>query len=146
MISRFLLVASLWAIFPQATSFAQNAGIKPGLWEIEQVFDIPGAPQGGFKNQWQHCVKEEDAKQGPVFSDIDRTKGTPKEGECRIENLRYPEPGHVTYDIVCGKKATRIKVEYRYSETTFEGTTRMVSRGRSITYKMNGRYLGPCKN
>jgi hypothetical protein len=146
MISRFLLFAGLWATFPQVNSFAQNTGIKPGLWEIEQVFEIPGAPQGGFKNQWQHCVKEEDAKQGPVFSDANRTKATPKEGECRIENLRYPERGRVTYDIVCGKKATRIKVEYRYSETTFEGTTRLVSGGRSITYKMKGRYVGPCNN
>jgi hypothetical protein len=144
-ITRFLLVAGLWATFLQATSFAQNASIKPGLWEIEQVFEMPGAPQGGFKNQWQHCVKEEDAKQGPVFSDVDRSKGTSKAGECRIENLRYPERGHVTYDIVCGKKATRMKVEYRYTETTFEGTTRMVSEGRSFSFKMKGRYVGSCK-
>lgn len=118
MITRFLLVAGLWATFPQATPLAQNVSIKPGLWEVEQVFEIPNAPQGGFKNQWQHCVKEEVAKQGPVFSDVDRSKGPSK--ECRIENLRYPERGHVTYDIVCGKKATRMKVEYRYTETTFE--------------------------
>jgi hypothetical protein len=80
-----------------------------------------------------------------VFSEVDRTKGTPKEGECRIENLRHPERGHVTYDIVCGKGATRIKVEYRYTDTTFEGTGRLVSDGRSFTYKMKGRYVGPCK-
>jgi hypothetical protein len=144
-ISRFLLVAGLWATLPQATSLAQNARIKPGLWEIEQVFEMPGAPQGGFKNQWQHCVKEEDAKQGPVLADAYATKGTPKKGECRVENLRYPERGHVTYDVVCGDKEYRIKVEYRYTETTFEGTSRTMSGGQSITYKMKGRYVGPCK-
>jgi hypothetical protein len=145
MITRFLLVAGLWATFPQATPLAQNVSIKPGLWEVEQVFEIPNAPQGGFKNRWQHCVKEEDAKQGPVFSDVDRSKGTSKAGECRIENLRYPERGHVTYDIACGEKGARIKVEYRYTETTFEGTSHMVSEGRSFTHKMKGRYVGPCK-
>lgn len=143
-ITSFRLVAGLCTAFPQTSSLAQNVAIKPGLWEIEQVFEIPNAPKGSFKSQWRHCVTQEVAQRGPVFSDAGRTEGTPKEGECRIENLRYPERGHVTYDIVCGKKATRIKVEYTYTENTFEGTSRMVSDGQSFTQKMKGRYVGPC--
>jgi hypothetical protein len=127
------------------TAFAQRTSIKPGLWEIEQVFEIPGAPDGGFKSKWQHCVTEEDAKQGPVLADAYANQGTPKRGECRVENIRYPERGRVTYDVVCGDPEYRIKVEYRYTETTFEGTSRTVSREGSITYKLKGRYVGPCK-
>ena len=119
--------------------------MKPGLWEFEMVFEIPDAPQGGFTNKWQNCIKEEEAKRGPVFDDAYATKGAPKKGECQIENIRYPEPGHVTYDVVCGDKEYRIKVEYRYTETSFEGTSRTVSEGQTITYKMKGRYVGPCK-
>ncbi len=138
-----LVVVGLWIVFLPANGVAQE--IKPGLWKVEQVVNTPGAPQGDFKSEWEYCVKEEEAKQGPVFSQEDRSRGREKKSECRIENLRYLEHGRVTYDIVCGEKAARINVEYRYTETTFEGTSRMVSDGRSFTYKLKGRYIGPCK-
>jgi len=109
------------------------------------VFEIPGAPAGGFSDKWQYCVKEEDAKQGPVFSDFQGI-GAPDEKECRIENLDYLEPGVVTYEIVCGQKEVRIRFEYRFTETSFEGTSRMVSKGRNFTYQMKGRYIGPYEN
>jgi hypothetical protein len=142
---KHLVVATLWLILPQAILFAQSKSIKPGLWEIEQVFEMPGASQETFKNKWQHCVKEEDAKKGPVFSEAERYKVKPKEEECRIENLRYPKPGYVTYDIICGKKDFHAKVEYKYTETTFEGTSWTEGNEGKFTYKMKGRYLGPCK-
>ena len=30
---------------------AQDVGIKAGLWDIEQVFEIPGVPAGGFSDK-----------------------------------------------------------------------------------------------
>ena len=148
-----LLLVGVWVTLLQVTSFGQTTGIKPGLWEMEQIFEIPGGPPEGFKNQWQHCVTEEDAKQGPVFSESDRQalsdaakgKGKSKAAECKVENLRYPEPGYVVYDVVCGTRENRIRVEYRYTETTFEGTTRPVGGKKAMTFTMRGRYIGPCK-
>jgi hypothetical protein len=100
---------------------------------------------GAHLQACQALSQREQARWATLPGYFRRSKGTSKAGECRIENLRYPERGHVTYDIVCGKKAARIKAEYRYTESTFEGTTRMVSEGRSFTQKMKGRYVGPCK-
>lgn len=138
-----LIVACLGASLPQ-TSFAQQLSIKPGLWDIEQVFEMADVPQGGFKNHWQHCIKEEVAKRGPVFSDHGKAKGGSKTGECRIENITYPERGHIIYEIICGENGTHVKVDYHYTETSFEGTSQLVSEGRNVTYKVKGRYMGPC--
>jgi uncharacterized protein YifE (UPF0438 family) len=103
-------------------------------------------PQGGFKNQWQYCVKEEEATRGPVFSNLEKGSTSPaNEHECRIEDLRYPERGHVTYNVVCGKKAMRIQTDYRYTETTFEGTTHLLNEGQRFTHTIKGRHVGPCK-
>jgi hypothetical protein len=137
--------ATICLALPQGFSLAQNMGVKPGLWEIEQIIDMPGAPQGSFRNKWQHCIKEEDAKKGPAFPDAETRKAKPKEEECRIENMKYPGPGHVIYDIVCGKTKVRIRAEYKYTETTFEGTSSAVGDKESFTYKMRGQYIGPCK-
>ncbi len=144
---KHLVVATLWLILPQAILFAQSKSIKPGLWEIEQVLEIPDTLLGTFKYKWQHCIKEEDAKKGPIFSEVERYEVKPKEGECRIENLSYPKPGYVTYDIICGKKDSyaHAKAEYKYTETTFEGTFWMEVNEVKFTYKMKGRYLGLCK-
>jgi hypothetical protein len=38
-----LIVACLGASLPQ-TSFAQQLSIKPGLWDIEQVFEMADVP------------------------------------------------------------------------------------------------------
>ncbi len=163
----FLLVAGLWPMIfqqltplvqsptPQATPLVQNPtpqatplAQKAGLWEIELMVEIPNVPLGGVTNRLRHCVEEDDAKQGLVFADIYRSDDIsgipPGAGECRIENLRYSERGHVTYDIVCGQQGVRITVEYRYTETTFEGTIYTVRGGPRLTYKIKGRYVGPC--
>lgn len=138
-------LATICLTLPQGFSLAQNMGLKPGLWEIEQIIDMSGAPQGGFRNKWQHCIKEEDAKKGPALPDAETSKAKPKNEECRIENMKYPGPGHVIYDVVCGTTKARIRAEYKYTETTFEGTSSTVSDKGSFTYKMRGRYIGPCK-
>jgi hypothetical protein len=43
------------------------------------------------------------------------------------------------------KTKVRIRAEYKYTETTFEGTSSAVGDTESFTYKMRGRYIGPCK-
>jgi hypothetical protein len=145
-IAGFLLAPALSELLPEPTPSAQSPGIKPGLWEMEQVLDIPDAPGGSFRSHWRHCVQEDVAKQGPIFSDLDRSRTAPQAGECRIENLQHPERGRVTYDIVCGKEENRIRVEYRFTETSFEGTSRMVNQRGNFSFQMKGRYVGPCKS
>jgi hypothetical protein len=57
----FFISSGLWIIVQ--TIDAQDMRMKPGLWEIEFIMEIPNHPQGGIKNKMQQCIKEQDAKQ-----------------------------------------------------------------------------------
>jgi len=150
----FPLVKFAWAAFWFVSLFlnlscAQNTRPKPGLWEFEMSFDIPDIDISEtsippFK--WQQCIKEEEAQEGTIFSG--RQPARKEKPDCKVENIRYPQPGHVTYEVTCthpteGKM--RMTVDYRYTETSFEGTSRTETNGQEFTYKIKGKYLGSCK-
>jgi hypothetical protein len=148
----FPLVKFAWAAFWFVSLFlnlscAQDTRLKPGLWEYEMSFDMPDRPKVSMPPiKWQQCVKEEEAKQGTIFSG---QQPSPKERpDCKVENIRHPQPGHVTYEVTCAHPTEgkmRMIVDYRYTETSFEGTSRIETNGQEFTYKMKGKYLGSCK-
>lgn len=128
-------------------SEAQAQGMKPGLWQVEQQISIPGAPPElleGAKQRWSYCVRPEEAKEGPKFRPEQYGEAPDKMKECRIENLKT-SPGHTSYDIACPNQrgASRIRVEYRYTDTSFEGTSRLLGK-ETMSWRMKGQYLGAC--
>jgi hypothetical protein len=146
------LVKCTWAAFWLVSLFlsfscAQNSRLKPGLWEFEMSFDMPDMPETRMQPfKWQECVKEEEAKQGTIFSG--QQPSLKERPDCKMENIRYPQPGHVTYEVICAHPTEgkmRMIVDYRYTETSFEGTSRTEMNGQEFTYKMKGKYLGSCK-
>jgi len=149
----FPLVKFAWAAFWFVSLFlnlscTQNTRPKPGLWEFEMRFDIPGIDISKTMIpplKWQQCIKEEEARQGTIFSG--KQPARKEKPDCKVENIRYPQPGHVTYEVTCthpteGKMRTI--VDYRYTETSFEGTSRTETNGQELTYKIKGKYLGSC--
>jgi hypothetical protein len=148
----FPLVKFAWAAFWFVSLFlnlscAQNTRLKPGLWEFEMSFDMPDMPTASMPPfKWQECVKEEEAKQGTIFSG--QQPSLKEMPDCKMENIRYPQPGHVTYEVTCAHPTEgkmRMIVDYRYTETSFEGTSQTEMNGQKLTYKMKGKYLGSCK-
>jgi len=150
----FPLVKFAWAAFWFVSLFlnlscTQNTRPKPGLWEFEMRFDIPGIDISKtmippFK--WQQCIKEEEAQQGTIFSG--KQPARKEKPDCKVENIRYPQPGHVTYEVICTHPTEgemRMIVDYRYTKTSFEGTSRTETNGKEFTYKIKGKYLGTCE-
>lgn len=139
MTHRLLLTIAL------AEALAQ--GMKPGLWQFEQVISIPGAPPQGFeglRQSWTHCVTPEQAKTGLQFRP--ERYGQPPEGasDCRITNLKT-RPGYASYEIVCPsrKGGARILVEYRYTATSLRGEARPIEQNK-MGWQVKGQYLGAC--
>ena len=136
----FFISFGLW-VFVQ-TIDARDMGLKPGLWEIEFIMEIPNQPQGGIKNKMQQCIKEQEASKGPVFSDFTKQN---EQQRCQMKNIQYPKKGSISYDMVCDGKTTKIKVDYQSTDTSYESIATVETEGEKYTYKYKGRYLGPCK-
>jgi len=130
--------------------------MQPGLWEMTSTstgMSMPGmedmppeamaAMGGGQSTSFRHCLSAEDAAGGPG-----RASAASK-GQCKVINQRTSGASFET-TLACDDGAggpIQIHTKGTSSPARFDATSEitMASEGMTMTSKVSGKFLGPCK-
>jgi hypothetical protein len=104
--------------------------MEDGLWEITSTMDIPGMPARSFTHS--SCLTKEKA--------VPQTS----QSDCTIKDVKNLG-NTVTWTVVCREGAMMSKGKVTYAGTTMEGVVETTTSGKTMTVKMKGKRIGPCK-
>jgi hypothetical protein len=133
------LFALLMVLSFAATAAQAASGMKEGQWEITTVMEMPGLPFQPPPITISHCYTKEDIqKQEKVVPEPQKN--------CKITNLNTAG-SKVKWEIVCtGKNASKGEGEITFNgDSAYEGTTKMETKGSTITSRYSAKRTGPCK-
>jgi hypothetical protein len=119
-------------------SMAQSAEmIKPGLWEISTVIEMPGIPFQQPPQTVRHCISQQEAK--------DPVNTLPMSKDCKILDLRSSE-NKINWKVECsGEMSGKGEGEIaRKSDLSYEGTTKIQTQGIIFNMKHKGTRIGEC--
>lgn len=131
-----------------ASPFEQFRGkMKAGMYETRMQMQIPGMPAGMGPQMmtFQNCVTQEDIDKGEVGKGRDG-KGPTK---CDVKDFKM-SGDTATYKTICtGETAVTADNTITFRDSGYTMDMKMaMNRGGKVTnmsQKMEGRYLGPCK-
>ncbi len=128
---RFIPVV-LFLFFATLSFAAPN--IEDGLWEMTSTMDMPGMPAKSFTHN--SCLTKEKA--------VPQTR---PQSDCTIKDVKNLG-NTITWTVVCREGATMSKGKVTYAGTTMDGvieTTVKSNGGKTMTMKIKGKRIGPCK-
>jgi hypothetical protein len=123
--------AVLFLFFATFSFAAPN--MEDGLWEITSTMEMPGMPAKSFTHS--SCLTKEKA--------VPQTS----QSDCTIKDVKNLG-NTITWTVVCREGATMSKGKVTYAGTTMDGvieTTVKSNGGKTMTMKMKGKRIGPCK-
>ncbi|MGA2515819.1 MAG: DUF3617 family protein [Thermodesulfobacteriota bacterium] len=123
--------AVLFLFFATLSFAAPN--MEDGLWEITSTMEMPGMPAKSFTHN--SCLTKEKA--------VPQTS----QSDCTIKDVKNLG-NTITWTVVCREGATMSKGKVTYAGTTMDGvieTTVKSNGGKTMTMKMKGKRIGPCK-
>ena len=137
-------------------ALAQAQVMQPGLWEITSTstgMTMPGmedmppeamaAMGAGQTTTFRHCLTPEDAAKGPGQA------ASANRDSCKVINQKVSGSNFDT-TLACADDGTgpvQIHSKGTASATRFDATSEvtMASEGMTLTGKVTGTFLGPCK-
>lgn len=146
LIGACLAAASTAALAASPFGDAFKGKMKEGLYEVRMEMEIPGMPQGMGKQQMtmQNCVTAQDIETGRVGKGSNQ-----KPDQCEIKNFKM-SGNTASYTTVCkGDMQMTADTTITFSGADYRMNMKMaMNQGGQVmnmTQKMDGRYLGPCK-
>lgn len=130
-----MILAILFSTF--SVSFAgPGPNMKDGLWEITTKVEMAGMPMQMPAMTHTQCITKENAV--PDSSQPNQ--------RCKIVNNQL-NGDTVTWEMECDTPEGKAKAvgEITYTGDTFEGTIKMNMQGMEMLQKMNGKWIGECK-
>jgi hypothetical protein len=115
--------AVLFLFFATFSFAAPN--MEDGLWEITSTMEMPGMPAKSFTHS--SCLTKEKA--------VPQTS----QSDCTIKDVKNLG-NTITWTVVCREGATMSKGMDGVIETTVKS-----NGGKTMTMKMKGKRIGPCK-
>lgn len=111
--------------------------IKPGLWEITTIMEIPGMPFQSLPQTVRHCVTPQEAK--------DIEKSLPISKDCKIIDFRS-SANKINWKVECtGEMAGKGEGEVEYKgDSSYEGKTMIQTQGMTFNMKHKGTLAGEC--
>ncbi len=111
--------------------------IKPGLWEITTIMEIPGMPFQSPPQTVRHCVTPQEAKEPEKSLPIDK--------DCKIIDIRS-SANTINWKVECaGQMAGKGEGEIAYKgDATYEGKTKIQTQGMTFNMKHKGKRVGEC--
>jgi hypothetical protein len=116
-------------LFFATLSFAAP-NMEDGLWEITSMMDMPGMPARSFTHS--SCLTKEKA--------VPQTS----QSDCTIKDVKNLG-NTITWTVVCREGATMSKGKVTYAGTTMDGVIETTTNGKTMTMRIKGKRIGPCK-
>ena len=131
-ISICLIPVAMFLFFATLSFAAPN--MEDGLWEITSTMEMPGMPAKSFTHN--SCLTKEKAV--PQMSQSD----------CTMKDMKNVG-NTITWTVVCREGASVSKGKVTYAGTTMDGVIENIikteEKTMTMTMKMKGKRIGPCK-
>jgi len=124
----YFIPVALFLFFSTFSFAAPN--MEDGLWEITTTMDMPGMAAKSLTHN--SCLTKEKA--------VPQTS----QSDCTIKDLKNLGDT-ITWTVVCREGATISKGKVTYAGTTMDGVIETTTSGKTMTMKMKGKRIGPCK-
>ena len=124
----YFIPVALFLFFSTFSFAAPN--MEDGLWEITTTMDMPGMAAKSLTHN--SCLTKEKA--------VPQTS----QSDCTIKDLNNLGDT-ITWTVVCREGATISKGKVKYAGTTMDGVIETTTSGKTMTMKMKGKRIGPCK-
>ena len=111
--------------------------IKPGLWEITTIMEVPGMPFQSLPQKVRHCVTQQEAKE--------IEKSLPISKDCQIIDFRS-SANKINWKVECtGEMAGNGEGEVEYKgDSSYEGKTIIQTQGMIFHMRHKGKLVGKC--
>jgi hypothetical protein len=123
------ITAAVFFLFSAKLAFAVP-NVEDGLWEITSTVNMPGMPSKSFTNTT--CLTKEKA--------VPQTT----QSECTMKDVKT-QGNTVTWTVVCKGGMSTSTGKVTYAGSTMDGVVETTTSGKTMTMKMKGKRIGPCK-
>ena len=132
-----VIAVAVLVLLPAAAPAAD--GIRPGMWDITSVMEVPGMPMGMPPTTVKHCYTKDDVK--------DEKKMISRDKDCTVTDFKR-SGNKVAWKMKCtGKNAGTFTGESVFSGDSYTSAMKMESeggKGRTMNMKVNGKRTGNC--
>ena len=134
--TRLMIAAGLLFALPAHAA----PDIAEGEWEFTSEMNMPGMPMKMPPQVFRSCMNQND----PVPRGANRGPG---DQSCKTTH-QFVSANTATWTVRCehGGSVSETKGKGTYSGSTMEATQTTAMQGQTMTMKMTGRRVGPCKS
>ena len=129
-------LAALACIAIAYAAAAQQNPMRPGRWEVTAQMDMPGMQMPAMKNT--QCITQQQ---------IDSpTRGLPQgpdNKDCKVSD--YKVSGNtITWSMACPSQQMTGTGELKFDGDTYAGLVKIMTQGKDMNMKFNGKRVGDC--
>jgi hypothetical protein len=118
--------------------------VRPGMWEISSIMDLPGNAQAHPEDRHTHCFTKEEVAGINAKKEAMRTttEASSADRNCTVKDLKY-EGNRATWNTVCGSEMT-VHSDLVFHGDSLEGVVSTGSGDDGVKVTMKAKRTGEC--
>ena len=115
---------------------AQQNPMRPGRWEVTAQMEMPGMQMPAMKNS--QCITQQQ-----IDSPTHAVPTGPDSKDCKVSD--YKVSGNtITWNMACPSQGMTGSGELKFDGDTYAGLVKIMTQGKDMNMKFNGKRVGDC--